>query len=114
MDYSGCTRNELLSFIRDQKSALLQLKSSTSRPDEALITEIKVDLEIMLSTLKSTTLTDTPKADNNDYNLMIRLQAIHDSVKDIKKFNPGNDVNRFITDVNKTYDTCQAGNQYTP
>lgn len=103
MDYSGCTRNELLSFIRDQKSALLQLKSSTSRPDEALILEIKADLEIMLSTLKSTTLNDTPKADNNDYNLMIRLQAIHDSVKDIKKFNPGNDVNRFITDVNKTY-----------
>ena len=45
----------------------------------------------------STTHTDTP------HGLMIGQQSLRDSMRDIKSFNPDNDVYHFITDLTQTY-----------
>lgn len=52
-------------------------------------------------TLKSATTTEIHKFIN--YELMMRLQSLRDTLRNIKTFNSGNDVNRFITDLNKAY-----------
>ena len=58
----------------------------------------------MLAALSlATATTSSPPHTNTPHELMMRQQSLQDAMKDIKSFNPGNDVHRFITDLNQAY-----------
>ena len=103
MNYSSLTRTELTILIKKQKIALLNIKCSSTRPGETRIADAEIDIH-MLTALSLTT-TSSPSATHTDtpHGLMIRQQSLRDSVKDIKNFNPGNDIHHFITDLNQAY-----------
>ena len=111
MNYSSLTRTELTSLIEKQKIALLNIKCSSIRPDETAIAEAEKNIYNMLAALYLATIsgahTDTPvcEPDGDDVvaRLMIRQQSLWNSMRDIKCFNPGNDIHHFITDRNQAY-----------
>ena len=83
---------------------LLNLKCSPTRPDEATITEAQKDIEDMLTTLSQATTTATSTTHTNtSHGFMMRQQSLRDAMRDIRTFNPGNNVHRFISDLNQAY-----------
>ena len=104
MDYSGLTCAELFSLVEKQKLTLLNLKCSPTRPDKATITEAQKDIEDMLTTLSQATTTATSTTHTNtSHGLMMRQQSLWDAMRDIRTFNPGNNIHRFISDLNQAY-----------
>lgn len=106
MEYSGLSRSEILELIKQQKTAILQTKIDMERADnpqtQSIINELKADLHELLAALQTTT-HDRSHTPRTDYELLMRQQSLRDATKSIRAFEPGNDVNRFITDLSKAY-----------
>ena len=102
MNYSSFTRSGLFTLIRDQKAALLNMTTGSTHPSEEKIKETQAELDNMVSALNSTSITTPSIAQKRTYNydLAMRQQSLRDPMKQ-KKFYPGNDVNQFITVLNK-------------
>ena len=103
MNYSHLTRSELYSLLEKHKLALLNIKCSPTRPDEATIAEAQKDIDDMLTALNLATTTSSHSHTDTPHGLLMRLQSLRDAMRDIKSLNPGNDVHRFITDLNQAY-----------
>lgn len=65
---------------------------------KAVIDELQSDLKNL--PLLEPQIQPTTHPDNE---LIMRQQSIRDAIRDIRKFEPGNDVNCFITNLNKTH-----------
>ena len=89
----------LFAFIEKHKLALLNLKCCPTRPDEATITEVQKDFATL--SLTYTTISETHT--NTSYRLMMRQQSLQDAMKDIKSFNPSNNIHHFISNLNQAY-----------
>jgi len=57
----------------------------------------------MVAALSTAPTTSNPTHIHASHGLMMRQQSLRDSMRDIKGFNPGNDIHRFITDLNQAY-----------
>ena len=106
MDYTRLTRPEILGFIRDQEKNLFDIKLCPTPARPELILEITGKITKMMEALDQAKPTPTPpqaaqKADN--YGILMRQQSLRDVMRLKKNFNPGNDVNQFITSINKAY-----------
>lgn len=85
-----CT--EFRHLIKVQKLVLLKMKPTCT---DELFNEIQIDLKNMLTTFA------THKS--TDYQLMMWQTSLHDAMRNINTFNPRNNVNCFITDLNNAY-----------
>ena len=104
MNYSVLTRAELFALVEKHKLTLLNLKCGPTRPDDATITEAQKDIDDMLITRsQATTTTTSTTHTNTSHRLMMRQRSLRDSMRDIRNFNPGNNVHRFISDLNQAY-----------
>ena len=98
MDYSGLTRTELFALVKKYKLTLLNLKCGPT------IAEAQKDIDDMLTTLSQATTTATSTTHTNtSHGLMMRQQSLRDAMRDIRSFNPGNNIHRFISDLNQAY-----------
>ena len=62
------------------------------------------DIEDMLTALSQATTTATSTTHTNtSHGLMMHQQSLRDAMRDIRTFNPGNNVHRFISDLNQAY-----------
>ena len=104
MNYSSFTRSELFTLIRDQKAALLNMKTGPTHPSEEKIKETQADLDNMVTALNSASITTPSIAQKSahNYNLAMRQQSLRGAMKQ-QAFYPGNGVNQFITALNKVY-----------
>lgn len=102
--YSDFTRAELFTLIREQKALMFNIKIRDTQPSEHTLRELQEDIDEMLSAMRLSTLT-TPHTNRSkgDYSLIIWQQTIRDIMKQQKSFQPGNDVNQFITALSKAY-----------
>ena len=104
MDYSGLTRTKLFVLAEKHKVTLLNLKCGPTRSDEATITEAQKDIDDMLIALNQATTTATSTTHTKtSHGLMIRQQSLRDAMRDIRSFNLGHNVHRFISDLNQAY-----------
>ena len=109
MEYSGLSRSEILELIKQQKAAILQTKIDMEPADnpqaQLIISELKTDLHELLTALQTTAhdRSHTLQQHTTNYELLLRQQSLRDAIKSIRTFEPGSDVNRFITDLNKAY-----------
>ena len=109
MEYSGLSRSEILELIKQQKAAILQTKIDMEPADnpqaQLIISELKTDLHELLTALQTTAhdRSHTLQHHTTNYELLLRQQSLRDATKSIRTFEPGSDVNRFITDLNKAY-----------
>ena len=109
MEYSGLSRSEILELIKQQKTAILQTKIDMEPADnpqaQLIISELKTDLHKLLTALQTTAhdRSHTLQQHTTNYELLLRQQSLRDATKSIRTFEPGSDVNRFITDLNKAY-----------
>ena len=109
MEYSGLSRSEILELTKQQKAAILQTKIDMEPADnpqaQLIISELKTDLHKLLTALQTTAhdRSHTLQQHTTNYELLLRLQSLRDATKSIRTFEPGSDVNRFITDLNKAY-----------
>ena len=104
MAYTELTRPELFALIKEQKTSLFNLKAGPTRPSEEKINEAQADIDKMLAALKYATRTTPSTAQKaNDYDLVMRQQSLRDVMRLKRTFSPGNDVNQFITILNKAY-----------
>ena len=109
MEYSGLSRSEILELIKQQKAAILQTKIDMEPADnpqaQLIISELKTDLHELLTALQTTAhdRSHTLQQHTTNYELLLRQQSLRDATKSIRTFEPGSDVNRFITDLNKAY-----------
>ena len=102
MDHSGLSHAELSSLVKKQK-LILNLKCSPTCPDEATITEAQKDIEDMLTALSQATTNIDNTHTNTSHGLMIWPRSLQDAMRNIRTFNPGNNVHRFISDINQAY-----------
>ena len=72
---------------------------------QLIISELKTDLHKLLTALQTTAhdRSHTLQQHTTNYELLLRQQSLRDATKSIRTFEPGSDVNRFITDLNKAY-----------
>ena len=104
MDYSGLTRTELFVLVEEHKLTLLNLKCGPTCSDEATTTEAQKDIDDMLTTLSQATTTATSTTHiNTSHRLMMQQQSLRDAMRDIRSFISGNNVHRFISDLNQAY-----------
>ena len=109
MEYSCLSRSEILELIKQQKAAILQTKIDMEPADnpqaQLIISELKTDLHELLTALQTTVhdRSHTLQQHTTNYELLLRQQSLRDATKSIRTFEPGSDVNRFITDLNKAY-----------
>ena len=77
MNYSSFTRSELFTLIRDQKAALLNMKTGPTHPSEEKIKETPADLDNMVTTLNSASITSPSTAQKiaHNYDLAMRQQS---------------------------------------
>ena len=75
-----------------------------THPSEEKIKETQADLDNMVTVLNSASIKTPSIAKKSAYNydLAMRQQSLRDAMKQ-KKFYPGNDINQFITALNKVY-----------
>ena len=103
------SRSEILELIKQQKAAILQTKIDMEPADnlqaQLIISELKKDLHELLTALQTTAhdRSHTLQQHTTNYELLLRQQSLRDATKSIRTFEPGSDVNRFITDLNKAY-----------
>ena len=71
----------------------------------SIISELKTDLHELLTALQTTAhdRSHTLQQHTTNYELLLRQQSLRDATKSIWTFEPGSDVNRFITDLNKAH-----------
>ena len=107
MDFIGCTYLDILIFIKQQQSLIMDLKVNTKLTHESWR---KIEFKEMLlkySIQRNGGCTTFSKRkyqynqNSTDYKLLIQQQSLCDAMIDIKKFEPGNDVNRYMTNLNK-------------
>ena len=109
MEYSSLSRSEILELIKQQKAVILQTKIDMEPADnpqaQLIISELKTDLHELLTALQTTAhdRSHTLQQHTTNYELLLRQQSLRDATKSIRTFEPGSDVNRFITDLNKAY-----------
>ena len=105
MNYSSFTRSELFTLIRDQKAALLNMTTGSTYPSEEKIKETQDDLDNMMTALNSASITTPSIAKKKAPTTTIwQCNDSHFEMQWNKKtFYPGNDVNQFITALNKVY-----------
>ena len=105
MVYSSFTRFELFTLIRDQKAALLNMTMGLIHPSEEKIKETQANLDNMVTALNSGSITTLYIAQKSTYNydLAMRQQSLQEAVKQKKTFYTRNDINQFITVLNKVY-----------
>ena len=109
MEYSSLSRSEILELIKQQKAVILQTKFDMEPADnpqaQLIISELKTDLHELLTALQTTAhdRSHTLQQHTTNYELLLRQQSLRDATKSIRTFEPGSDVNRFITDLNKAY-----------
>ena len=103
IDYSGLTEGQLLSFIKDQKAEMFRLKQEPSQTSEAIMRELTEDLNNMIIAMRSAAPSIPQTSTSADYGLLLKQQSLRDSMRGIRSFQPGADVNKFITDLNKAY-----------
>lgn len=96
-----CTRFSHL--IKVQKLALLKIKMRATCIDEELLNEMQIDLKNMLTTLISANTMTTFTTYKSVYELMMWQTSLHGAMRNISTFNPRNNVNCFITDLNSAY-----------
>ena len=104
MDFTELTRSELFTLIMKQKTSLFNMKVGPTRTSDERIKEAQADIKKMLNALKLAT-TTTPSAAQKTYNYgqIMLQQSLCDVIEPKKPFIPGNDVNQFITVLNKAY-----------
>ena len=104
MEYSGLSWSEILELIKQQKAVILQTKIDMEPADnpqaQLIISELKTDLHELLTALQTTAhdRSHTLQQHTTNYELLLRQQSLRDATKSIRTFEPGSDVNRFITD----------------
>lgn len=108
MYYTGLVRTEILDLIKQQQAAILNLKTHSTHTDghqtKAVIDELQLNLQEKLAALTSAVTRTTDTAHNpTDYELIMWQQSLRDAMRDIRKFQTGNDINRLITDLNKSH-----------
>ena len=101
MDYSGLAEGQLLSLIKDQKAEMFRLKQEPSQTSEAIMRELTEDLNNMIIAMRSATPSILQTSTLADYGLLLKQQSLRDSMRGIRSFQLGADVNKFITDLNK-------------
>ena len=104
MDYTKLTRPEILGFIRDQEKNLFDLRICPTPARPELILEITTKITRMMEALDFAKPITPPTAQKVDiHGLLRRHQSLRDIMRLKNNFNPGNDVNQFVTGLNETY-----------
>ena len=105
MNYSSFTRSGLFTLIRDQKAALLNMTTGSIHPSEEKIKETQADLDNMVTAPNSASITTQSIAKKKAPTTTIwQCDNSHFETQwNKKKFYPGNDVNQFITALDKVY-----------
>ena len=97
------TRTDILDEMRIVK-ALIRTAENRTPPNEGELSRLKAELQLYAEALANAppgpALQPTTQS---DYTLMMRQQSLRDAMRDILTFEPGTDVNRFITNINKIY-----------
>lgn len=107
---AGLTRTEILDLIKQQRTAILNIKTDSIHTNKhrtkAGIDHLQSDLQVILAALKSATTRSTNTINNpTGYKLILRQQSLCNAMRDIRKFEPCNDVYCYITNLNKAYTT---------
>lgn len=104
MYYTGLVCKQILDLIKQQQTAILNLKTDSTHTDEhrtkVVIGELQLNLQEKLAAVTRTT--DTSH-NSTDYGLIMRRQSLRDAMQDIRKFQTGNDINHLIAYLNKSH-----------
>ena len=103
MDMSNFTRAEIIDQINKLRAEIRTTKGSPT-PNQQILTSLENELREWNDALA---LASPSPAQHHtvqaDYTLMMRQQSLRDAMRDVPTFEPGTDVNRFITNINKIY-----------